>query len=62
MGSIFADCSKFKQVEIENTIIQVKNINRYLKTMLNPGEITGMEKKEMKMKGAKRAQVLPKNP
>ena len=62
MERIFADCSKFKEVETDNTISRVENIKRYLNTLLNRGEITKAEKKEMRMKGANRARArgLPK--
>ena len=62
MERIFADRSKFKEVETDNTISRVENLKRYLNTLLNRGEITESEKKEMRMKGANRARArgLPK--
>ena len=62
MEQIFADKSKFKVVDTDNTISRVENLKRYLNTMLNRGEITEEEKKEMRKKGANRARArgLPK--
>ena len=55
MERIFADRSKFKEVESDNTISRVENLKRYLNTLLNRGEITESEKKDMRMKGANQA-------
>ena len=62
MEPIFADKTKFKIVETDNTISRVENLKRYLNTMLSRSEITGEEKKEMRMKEANRARAsgLPK--
>ena len=62
MEEIFADRTKFKIVEADNTISRVENLKRYLNTMVNRGEISEEEKKEMRKKGANRARArgLPK--
>ena len=62
MEQIFADKSKFKVVDTDNTISRVENLKRYLNTMLNRGEISEEEKKEMRKRGANRARArgLPK--
>ena len=62
MDQIFSDKKKFKLVENDNTISRIENIKRYLNTMLNRGEISEQEKKDMRMRGANRARArgLPK--